>query len=183
MPSLCSTNSTSGKAALPWETMFAGPPAGSSAPACDDRRPDERVFGALGRVFHEHLFQACFLERRCSRAGRIFGTVRNTFRIPSAPIPVDSTVIFAVMPLALLPWAATVALNLGANGRVAQLVTWNGIELRTVDPSARPGPSLPVSDAPIDIGSQLLRVELEFRPVDVHVQRFHLRRHALEDRR
>ncbi len=72
--------------------------------------------------------------------------------------------IFAPTPWDLLPWAATDAVNFGANGRLWQLVTWNGSEV------LRLPPSLAVSLTPIDIGSQLVplnsnsgRLTLTFR--------------------
>ena len=67
-PSPCSTNSTSGNAAPPWETRYAGPVSGDAQQRRDrGRGADGRRFRTARRVRGELRFGARFLQRRQPR--------------------------------------------------------------------------------------------------------------------
>ncbi len=125
-PSPWSTNSTSGNAAPPCETRYAGPLSGFlntgvwtiPSPITE---PSSQLAGLALKTASRHAFWIVV-----SRDGSTPGIVKSTLWMFAWPMPGDSTVTAKVVPSSLLPWPTTEAVSFGANGRLAQLDTTNG---------------------------------------------------------
>src|SRR5436190_7986560 len=150
-PSPCSTNSTSGKDALPWETRYAGPESGFlntgveifAWPMLESAGQPET--GLASNRKSRHAFW--IVDRR---EGSWMGSATNTLAMLACPSPFEVVITLKPTPLGLLPCPLTSASKPGLKGSEAQLATWNG-EANEATP-----PWSPVSVAWIAVGVQLV---------------------------
>src|SRR5271165_256017 len=156
MPSPCSTNSTSGKEAPPWETRQAGPLKGLrstgvwivAVPITDSG------LQAAGFDSKTAATQAFWIVDR--REGSASGSVRSTLAMSAWPKPADVILTLKLAPSSLLACPAVEAVSTGVKGSAAQLETWKWEETgATVPPSPE---TCPV----ISIGEQLVGLNSKF---------------------
>src|SRR5436190_16501672 len=150
-PSPCSTNSTSGKDALPCDTRYAGPDSGFvNTGVRIVARPMFEPSGQpeTGLASNRKSRQAFWIVDR--REGSWMGSATKTLPMPAWPSPLEVVTTLKVTPLGLLPWPVTSASKPGLKGSEAQLATWKG------EASDATPPWSPVSVASIFIGVQLV---------------------------
>ena len=186
MPSLWSTNSTSGKAAFPCETMIAGPVSGFfSTGVVTVALPMNESSGQAGRVFHEHRVQARVVEGRFQPRGEDLRDREEHFPDPLGADPARFDGDPRTDP------EGFAALGVDGRGELGRERQGPAVGHLERDRARESGGTQCFAPGPIFAGQRrrdrhrfaVGRVELEFLAVDFHVQRFQLHRYALEDRR
>src|ERR1700724_2721982 len=126
IPSPCSTNSTSGKAALACETRYAGPVSGFlrtgvRAVADPITEPSGQVAGFLANTWSG---QACWIVVSLEGISPgITSLVLPMFACPGD----DLTLTVRLAPFCLLKSLSVEISNTGLKGRLPRLFTWNGL--------------------------------------------------------
>ncbi len=101
MPSPCSTNSTSGNAAPPWETRYAGPVSGLFSTgvwivALPITEPSSHAAGLALNTASGHAFWSVV-----RREGSATGSCRSTFAMFACPSPAEVDLHVQARPVRL----------------------------------------------------------------------------------
>src|SRR5271165_6742095 len=156
MPSPCSTNSTSGKEAPPWETRYAGPErallsTGVWIVAVPITDSGLQAAGFDPKTAARHAF--CRVDRR---EGRLSGSCRSTLAMLACPRPLEVSLTMKAVPSSLLACPPAVAVRVGSKGRASQPESWKCEE------TASEAPWAPVRVPVISLGSQLVGLNSKF---------------------